>query len=110
MRTGPLEPPVELSMGPRSVVLGGGSACEFRHWDIRWSSLFGHETLYSVGEPHADCAIGTFGGAPSGTTQRWAGEPHAGCATGTFGAALYWATKRCTGWGKRMRAAPLGPS
>ena len=63
-------------------------SCEYRRWEyrIRWSSLWGHETLYWVGESHANCATGTFGGAPDG------------------------ATKRCTGLGNRMRAAPLGPS
>ena len=39
-------------MGPRNVVLGvpkqrhaeAGTPCELRHWDLRWSSLWGHET------------------------------------------------------------------
>eukprot|EP00959_Pyramimonas_sp_CCMP1952_P083487 1745291-Pyramimonas_sp.AAC.1 len=38
------------------------------------------------------------------------GEPHADCATGTFGAGPHGARKRCTGWGRRMRTAPGGPS
>eukprot|EP00959_Pyramimonas_sp_CCMP1952_P068477 1429083-Pyramimonas_sp.AAC.1 len=48
--------------------------------------VWGHETLCWVGETYADCATGTFGGAPSG------------------------ATKRCAGWGARGRTAPLGLS
>eukprot|EP00959_Pyramimonas_sp_CCMP1952_P044837 936628-Pyramimonas_sp.AAC.1 len=50
------------------------------------SSLWGHATLY------------------------WAGEAHAVCATWTLCGAPYGARKRCTGWGRRMRAAPLEPS
>eukprot|EP00959_Pyramimonas_sp_CCMP1952_P090228 1888699-Pyramimonas_sp.AAC.1 len=60
-------------MWPRHAVLGGGTACGLLHGDLRWSSLWGHETLYWVRETHADCATGTFCGA------------------------LYRATKRCTG-------------
>eukprot|EP00959_Pyramimonas_sp_CCMP1952_P072265 1509282-Pyramimonas_sp.AAC.1 len=60
MRAATLGPSVELPMGPRSAVLGGGT--------------------------------------------------HAGCASGTVGGAPYGAAKRCTGWGSRMRAAPVGPS
>eukprot|EP00959_Pyramimonas_sp_CCMP1952_P452015 9463970-Pyramimonas_sp.AAC.1 len=45
MRAAPLGPSVELPLEPRSAVLGGGDACELRHWDLRWSSLWGHETL-----------------------------------------------------------------
>eukprot|EP00959_Pyramimonas_sp_CCMP1952_P442181 9256936-Pyramimonas_sp.AAC.1 len=37
------------------------------------------------------------------------GGTHAGCAIETFRGAPYGATKRCTGCGRRMRAAPLGP-
>eukprot|EP00959_Pyramimonas_sp_CCMP1952_P231113 4831206-Pyramimonas_sp.AAC.1 len=40
----------------------------------------------------------------------WVGDPHAVCATGTFGGAPSGATRRCTGRGNRMRTAPLGPS
>ena len=75
----PLGPSVELPMGPRNGVLGGGTACEFPRWDLRWSSLLGHETLYWAGEPHASSPIETLGEAP------------------------YGATKRCTGWGNGMR-------
>eukprot|EP00959_Pyramimonas_sp_CCMP1952_P444298 9302240-Pyramimonas_sp.AAC.1 len=60
MRTATLGPSVQLPLRPRNAVVGGG--------------------------PHADCANGTFGGAPSG------------------------ATKRCAGCGCPMRTAPLGPS
>eukprot|EP00959_Pyramimonas_sp_CCMP1952_P280486 5863022-Pyramimonas_sp.AAC.1 len=31
MRTPPLGPSVELPMGPRNTVVGGGDACEHRH-------------------------------------------------------------------------------
>eukprot|EP00959_Pyramimonas_sp_CCMP1952_P332647 6965811-Pyramimonas_sp.AAC.1 len=60
-------------MGPRNVVLGGGDACELRHWDLRWSSLWGHETLSWVAEAHAHCAIDAFGGTPYGATKRCPG-------------------------------------
>eukprot|EP00959_Pyramimonas_sp_CCMP1952_P050283 1050993-Pyramimonas_sp.AAC.1 len=73
-------------MWPRSAVLGGRDARGHRHWDLRWSSLLGHEALHSVGDMPADTATGAFGGAP------------------------YGATKPCIGWGKRMRTPPLGPS
>eukprot|EP00959_Pyramimonas_sp_CCMP1952_P419304 8782924-Pyramimonas_sp.AAC.1 len=72
-------------MGARSAVLGGGDACEHRHWGRRWSPLWGHETPYWLGETHANTATGTLGGARCG------------------------AAKRCTGWGRRMRTLPLGP-
>eukprot|EP00959_Pyramimonas_sp_CCMP1952_P150812 3156291-Pyramimonas_sp.AAC.1 len=42
MRTLPLEPPVELPMGPRCAILGGVGACGPCHWSFRWSSLLGH--------------------------------------------------------------------
>eukprot|EP00959_Pyramimonas_sp_CCMP1952_P002059 42281-Pyramimonas_sp.AAC.1 len=57
-------------MGPRSIVLGGGDACEHRHTDLRWSSRCGHETLYLVGETRANTAAGAFGGAAYGATKR----------------------------------------
>merc|ERR1712091_640988 len=86
MRTPPLGPSVELPMGPRNAVLGGGDACGHPHLGLRWSSLWGHETLSWVGDTHADTPTGAFGGAP------------------------YGATKRCPGWGRRMWTPPLGPS
>eukprot|EP00959_Pyramimonas_sp_CCMP1952_P397508 8329422-Pyramimonas_sp.AAC.1 len=46
MRTLPLEPSVELPMGPRNAVLGGGDACG---------------------------STGAFGGAPYGATKRCPG-------------------------------------
>eukprot|EP00959_Pyramimonas_sp_CCMP1952_P282615 5906967-Pyramimonas_sp.AAC.1 len=60
---------METLLGPRSVVLGVGNGCGLRHWDHRWSSLWGHETLYWVWETHAGCAAGTIGGAPYGATK-----------------------------------------
>eukprot|EP00959_Pyramimonas_sp_CCMP1952_P024149 506739-Pyramimonas_sp.AAC.1 len=68
-------------MGPRSALLGGGPACERSHGGLlHWvgetrakgggekgSSLWGHETLYSVGVPLARAATGAFGGAPHGS-------------------------------------------
>ena len=48
MRALPLWPSVELPMGPRTVSgvrqNGAGPQCEPCHWDLRWSSLWGHET------------------------------------------------------------------
>eukprot|EP00959_Pyramimonas_sp_CCMP1952_P191670 4008002-Pyramimonas_sp.AAC.1 len=70
MRTPPLGLPVELRMGPRNAVVGGGPACGHRHWGLRWSSLWGHETLYRVGETHADTAAGAFGGLLHGKRMR----------------------------------------
>eukprot|EP00959_Pyramimonas_sp_CCMP1952_P362310 7587954-Pyramimonas_sp.AAC.1 len=60
MRTAPLKPSVELHLGPRTAVLGGGDACELCLWGLRWSSLWGHEMLYWVGEAHANCATGIY--------------------------------------------------
>eukprot|EP00959_Pyramimonas_sp_CCMP1952_P348815 7308159-Pyramimonas_sp.AAC.1 len=34
MRVPPLGPSVECLMGPRSDVLGGGTLCKCRHWDL----------------------------------------------------------------------------
>eukprot|EP00959_Pyramimonas_sp_CCMP1952_P395283 8282496-Pyramimonas_sp.AAC.1 len=73
MRTPPLGPSVELPKGLRNAAL-------------RWSPLWGYETLPWVGEPHADTPTAAFGGAP------------------------YEATKRCPGWGNHMWTPPLGPS
>ena len=109
MRTAPLGPSVELPLGPRNAVLGGGDACGLRHWDLRWSSLWGHETLSWMGETHANCATGTLGGAPYGATNAVLGGGDA-CKLRQWGLrwAHYGATKRCPGWGRRMRTAPLG--
>eukprot|EP00959_Pyramimonas_sp_CCMP1952_P107246 2242422-Pyramimonas_sp.AAC.1 len=70
MRTAPLGPSLELLLGPRSAVMGGGGACELRLWRLRWSPLWGHETLSWVGERHANTPIGAFGGVPYGATKR----------------------------------------
>eukprot|EP00959_Pyramimonas_sp_CCMP1952_P032463 681321-Pyramimonas_sp.AAC.1 len=71
MRTLPLEPSVELPLGPRSAVLAGGDApC---HWSLRWSSVWGHETLSWVAVTHADAATEASGGAPYGATKRCPG-------------------------------------
>eukprot|EP00959_Pyramimonas_sp_CCMP1952_P010911 228675-Pyramimonas_sp.AAC.1 len=86
MRPVPLEPSVELLVGPRSAALGGVGACGLCHWSLRWSSLWGHDTLSWVAVTHADPASGTFGGAP------------------------YGATKCCPGWRGRMRPVALEPS
>ena len=47
---------------------GGHRMRVFRHWDLRWSSLWGHETCEGCAKmgrvPHASSAIGTLGGAP----------------------------------------------
>eukprot|EP00959_Pyramimonas_sp_CCMP1952_P034592 725165-Pyramimonas_sp.AAC.1 len=51
MREQPLGPSLELPMGPRNAALRGGTARESSHWGLRWSSLWGHETLPWAGEP-----------------------------------------------------------
>eukprot|EP00959_Pyramimonas_sp_CCMP1952_P424772 8897181-Pyramimonas_sp.AAC.1 len=60
-------------------------------------------------EPHANAAIGAFGGAPNGATIR-----HANAAIGAFGGAPYGATNRVKGVPKWVwnstRMQPLGPS
>eukprot|EP00959_Pyramimonas_sp_CCMP1952_P128659 2690748-Pyramimonas_sp.AAC.1 len=38
------------------------------------------------------------------------GETHANCAIGILCGAHFGATRRCTGWGRRMRTAPMEPS
>eukprot|EP00959_Pyramimonas_sp_CCMP1952_P313777 6568184-Pyramimonas_sp.AAC.1 len=50
--------------GPTKRCTGWGEACGLRHRGLQWSLLWGHETLYRVGETHAGCATGNFGGAP----------------------------------------------
>eukprot|EP00959_Pyramimonas_sp_CCMP1952_P113717 2377134-Pyramimonas_sp.AAC.1 len=45
MRTAPLGPSVEFFLGPRGSVLDEGNACELHHWDLRWSSPWGHGAL-----------------------------------------------------------------
>eukprot|EP00959_Pyramimonas_sp_CCMP1952_P038236 800201-Pyramimonas_sp.AAC.1 len=54
--------------------MGVRDACGLRHWDLRWSSLWGHEACEGVPKwvcvTHAGCAIGTVGGAPYGATKR----------------------------------------
>ena len=66
---------------------------------LGWSSLWGYETLSWVGETHANCATGAFGGAPYGSTKRGRGVQvsHAAAATGAFGGAPYVTTKRVRG-------------
>eukprot|EP00959_Pyramimonas_sp_CCMP1952_P212173 4439899-Pyramimonas_sp.AAC.1 len=86
MRAPPLGPSVKLPLSPRNAVLGVADAYGHPRWDLRWSSLWGHEALYWVWRTHAGNLTGTFAGAPCG------------------------ATKRCTGCGARMWAPPLGPS
>eukprot|EP00959_Pyramimonas_sp_CCMP1952_P047721 996189-Pyramimonas_sp.AAC.1 len=119
--------------------LGGEDACGQCRWGLRWSSRWSHETLYWVGETHADAATGAFGGtshAPGNAVLAWRRrirtvplgpsvdfpmgpskaalackiETHANGATEAFGGAPSGATKRSTGWGRRMRTLPLGPS
>eukprot|EP00959_Pyramimonas_sp_CCMP1952_P272239 5691998-Pyramimonas_sp.AAC.1 len=51
-------------MGLRSAAQGGGNACESDRWGLRWSSLWGHETVPKVGETHARATTGA-GGEPS---------------------------------------------
>eukprot|EP00959_Pyramimonas_sp_CCMP1952_P318195 6658525-Pyramimonas_sp.AAC.2 len=72
-----------VPFGPRNAVLGVADACGRCHCNTRWSSLWGHGTLYWVWRAHAGGPAGAFGGAP------------------------YGATNRCTECGGRMRAVPL---
>eukprot|EP00959_Pyramimonas_sp_CCMP1952_P417641 8750060-Pyramimonas_sp.AAC.1 len=73
--------------GARGVCQHGAEPSrERRHWGLRWSSPWGHEALYLLGETHVNTATGAFGGTP------------------------YGATKRCTACGRRMRTPPLRPS
>eukprot|EP00959_Pyramimonas_sp_CCMP1952_P048608 1015138-Pyramimonas_sp.AAC.1 len=53
MRPLPLEPSVELPLGQRNAVLGGVDGCGLCHWSLRWSSLWGRETLSWVALTHA---------------------------------------------------------
>eukprot|EP00959_Pyramimonas_sp_CCMP1952_P085644 1791326-Pyramimonas_sp.AAC.1 len=53
-------------MNSRNAVLGGGIACERPHWGLRWSSLWGHETMSWAGGPHANTTTGAFVGPPMG--------------------------------------------
>eukprot|EP00959_Pyramimonas_sp_CCMP1952_P450715 9436874-Pyramimonas_sp.AAC.1 len=46
-------------MRPQSAVLGRGTACGLRHWDLRWSFLWGDETLHWAQEPNASPSTGT---------------------------------------------------
>ena len=97
MRPMPRGPSVELPMRPQNAVLGVRDACGHTHWDLRWSSLWGHETCEGCSdmevELHADPAPGAFGGAPYGATNRVRGvlkrvrRAHTSAATGTFGGA-----------------------
>ena len=58
MWTLPLGPSVELPKGPRHVwgvfQSGRGAACEVCHWDLRWSSLWGHETCEGCAKADGD--------------------------------------------------------
>eukprot|EP00959_Pyramimonas_sp_CCMP1952_P298351 6240720-Pyramimonas_sp.AAC.1 len=46
--------------------MGWADECERRRWGLLWSSLWGNETLYLMGRPHAHVATEPFGGAPYG--------------------------------------------
>ena len=54
--------------------MGAVPPCERSYWGLRWSSLCGHEACEECAEmgvePHANAAIGAFGGAPYGATKR----------------------------------------
>eukprot|EP00959_Pyramimonas_sp_CCMP1952_P297535 6224505-Pyramimonas_sp.AAC.1 len=70
MRAAHLELSVGLPVGSRNDVQGGGDAYGLHHWDLSWSSLWGHEALYCVWGTHAACATGTIGRSPTGATKR----------------------------------------
>eukprot|EP00959_Pyramimonas_sp_CCMP1952_P231502 4838751-Pyramimonas_sp.AAC.1 len=57
----PLWPPISDTA---TAALGGA------HWGLRWTSLWGHESLHWVGETHVDTATVAFGGTPYGATER----------------------------------------
>ena len=67
---------------PRLTCGERGNACGLGHWGLRWSSLWGYETLYWAcrkghavgGEPHMNPVTGAFGGAPDGATKRYTGR------------------------------------
>ena len=119
MRTFPPGPSVELLMGPRSAVLGGVDACGRCHWSLRWSSLWGHETLSWVALTHATAATGAFGGTPYGATNRLRGVPKWGSMSGADACEHpHWGLRWSSLWGHetlswvggRMRTPPRGPS
>eukprot|EP00959_Pyramimonas_sp_CCMP1952_P120561 2520943-Pyramimonas_sp.AAC.1 len=70
MQTPPVGPAMELTIGPRSAVLGGGHACGSCHRGLWLGPLWGHGTLHCAGETHANSATEAFGGAPYGATKR----------------------------------------
>eukprot|EP00959_Pyramimonas_sp_CCMP1952_P226037 4727067-Pyramimonas_sp.AAC.1 len=53
--------------------------CDFCHWDLTWSSLWGHVPRGGCAEMprnhHASAASGTLGGAAYGATKRVRGVP-----------------------------------
>eukprot|EP00959_Pyramimonas_sp_CCMP1952_P183384 3834197-Pyramimonas_sp.AAC.1 len=89
MRTVPLVVSVGPPVGPRNVVLGVRDARGRQHWDLRWGSLWGHGTLYWVGE--------TQGGGGGGPRTAGLGARDAcGRQHWTFGGASHEATPPCT--------------
>eukprot|EP00959_Pyramimonas_sp_CCMP1952_P272919 5705151-Pyramimonas_sp.AAC.1 len=68
---------MELDVGSRNAVLGGGNACEHRYWGLRWSSLWDHETLCLAGGIHAN------------TPTSWAGATYANTANGALTSVSY---------------------
>ena len=88
--------------------MDGADACGQRHWDLQWSSLWGHEPFEKCAEMGGADACGRRHRGPSvelpnGTTKRVRGVPklvartHANPATGTRGEAPYGATNRVRG-------------
>ena len=82
-------------------------ACRLRHWDLRWSSLWGHETCEgcadiggrdTCGLCHWDLRWGSLWGHETceGCAETGA-VTHAGPATAAFGGAPYGATTRVRG-------------
>ena len=100
MRTLPLEPSVELPMGPRTVwgVCPNGPeyACGPCHWSLRWGSLWGHEACEGCAEMkaelHANPALRGHETCEGCADMRV--EVHVNPATGAFSGVPYGATNR----------------
>eukprot|EP00959_Pyramimonas_sp_CCMP1952_P028833 604748-Pyramimonas_sp.AAC.1 len=51
-------------MGPQNAVLGVAGACGHPHWGLRWTPLFGNETVQLVWRTHVATPTGALGGPP----------------------------------------------
>ena len=104
VRTLPLGPSVELPMGPRSAVLGRGTACDRGHWGLRRSSLWGREPCEGCANMgrwcHADPLAGAFGGGFYGAANRVRGVPKWGSMGGGDACErTHWSLRWSSLWG-----------